>query len=60
MTGSSPLVASSKIRSFGWCAKAAAIDSFAFIPLEKDLIFFETGRDSLFKRAKKYPSSQEL
>ena len=51
--GSSPLVASSKIKSFGWCAKAAARESFAFMPFEKDFIFFAAGRDNLFSRSKK-------
>ena len=44
MTGSRPLVASSRIRSLGRWERAAAISSFMRIPLESALISLRGGR----------------
>ena len=57
-TGSSPLVASSKISSFGWCESAVASASFAVMPLENFLYGLSSGSEKLRQYAENSSLSQ--
>ena len=48
-TGSSPAVASSRISSLGWWARAAAKDNFIFMPRENSLMSFSSGSLNFFR-----------
>ena len=52
ITGSSPLVASSKISSLEWCERATEIANFIFIPLESCLICLSRGKENCFSSRK--------
>ena len=59
-TGSSPLVASSRISSFELCDSAAAMPSFIFIPREKSPKGLLSGMLNFFRYPKNASSSQFL